>query len=155
MIENRRVPISLKIVAALFIFGGISALIEVIVAFMHRSLNINFGILGLFIGPGLLALRPGWRTCALILIWIGLIAFPLFAVLVLAYHPPLNISLFGQDIGKAPPEAGLFAAAVAFALTLWSYWVLVRPDVRRLFDYRPPEDQNGAEPGTDGNGPRA
>lgn len=65
MDENRRIPVSLVVVAALFIFTGICAVIEVVVLLMQRHLSIHFGVLGLFIGPGLLGLRRGWLdVCA-------------------------------------------------------------------------------------------
>jgi hypothetical protein len=133
MEENRRIPASLKVVATLFILGGICAVIEVLVSLAHSRININFGVLGLFIGPGLLALRRGWRTCGLVFIWIAMIGAPIFVILVLGYPRPLDLILFGQKIGYVSKEVGLIAAAVLFLLSLWQYRVLTRPDVRRLF----------------------
>jgi len=60
------IPLSLKVVAVLFIISGIFSVIEVVVDLMHSHINIHFGVLCLFVGPGLLRLRRGWRTCGLV-----------------------------------------------------------------------------------------
>ncbi len=131
--EKRQVPLSLKIVAILFVIGGISAVIEVLVALMQGRLNINFGVLGLFIGPGLLALRPGWRICALVFTWIGLIGVPLVAILMLTHAGLLDLNVFGIKVGHAPKWLGVVIAIGVFCLALWQYHVLMRPDIRALF----------------------
>ena len=133
MDENRQIPTSLKVVAILFILGGISAVIEVLVSLAHSHLNINFGVLGLFIGPGLLALRPGWRTCALVFLWIAMIGIPIIAIVMLGHSGPLDFKVLGQNVGHASKELGLAIAVILFLLALWQYRVLTRPDVRRLF----------------------
>jgi hypothetical protein len=42
MEEARQNPLALKIVAALFIIGGVFAIIEVFVSLMNGRLSINF-----------------------------------------------------------------------------------------------------------------
>ncbi len=133
MDENRRIPVSLTVVAVLFILGGIHAVIEVVVSLAHGEININFGVLGLFIGPGLLALRRGWRTCALVFLWIAMIGIPIVAILMLGHSGPLDFNVFGQKVGHAPKELGLAIAVIVFLLCFWQYRVLTRRDVRRLF----------------------
>ena len=133
MHEKQHMPISLKVVAILFFLGGIYAVIEVIVAIAHSRININFGVLGLFIGPGLLALRPGWRTCALVFIWIALVFLPIFTVLMFFHSGPLDFNVFGQKVGYASKESGLVVAVTLFLLSLWQHRVLNRSDVRSLF----------------------
>lgn len=133
MDSNKPIPLSLKIVAGLFILNGISAAIEVVVALMHGHININFGVLGLFIGPGLLRYSRGWRTCALVLLWIAMIGFPIISFVFLSHSGPLDLNVFGQKIGHASKELGLAMAAILFALSLWPYYVLTRPDIRERF----------------------
>ena len=127
------IPTSLKVVAFLFILGGVCALIEVLVSLLHAHVSINFGVLGLFIGPGLLRLSRGWRTCALVFLWLAMIGIPIAAVLFLTASGSVDFTLFGQKAGNAPRELGLVIAALAFVLAVWEYRVLTRPDVRRLF----------------------
>jgi hypothetical protein len=131
--DRRTLPTSLVVVAVLFIIGGIYAVIEILIFFMHREININFGVLGLFIGPGLLRLSRGWRTCALVFIWIALIGVPIIALLLLATKGPLDFNVFGQTVGHVSKAAGLIVAGVVFVVALWEYRVLTRLDVRRLF----------------------
>ncbi len=133
MDDNRRIPVSLTVVAVLFILGGIHAVIEVVVSLAHSHLNINFGVLGLFIGPGLLALRRGWRTCALVFLWIAMIGIPIITVLMLGHSGPLDFKVFGQKVGYVSKEIGLAIAVVLFLLSFWQYRVLTRRDVRLLF----------------------
>ena len=131
--KSQRMPASLVVVAALFLIGGISAVIEVIVSLTRDHLSINFGVLGLFIGFGLLRLSPGWRTCGLFLLWITMIGTPLLGMLMLASPGQLRLTVFGQQAGEAPMELGLLLLLVLFLLALWQYRVLTRRDVRALF----------------------
>ncbi len=133
MEEDRRIPVSLSVVAILFIIGGISSVLEVGFALTQNRISINFGVLGLFIGPGLLALKPGWRTCALVFVWIGLIGVPLVALFMLGSSQPVNFAVLGQKLGQVSKQVGLTVAVLLFLLALWEYWVLTRPDVRALF----------------------
>ena len=148
----RQAPLALKIVAALFIISGIVAALEVLVSLARHRLSLNFGVLGIFIGLGLLRFRRGWRTCALVLTWLGLIFAPVFAVLVLAGARPIHIKILGQQIGHARRAEAFFIAAGVFALALWQYRVLTRPDVVRLFDdHAERPAPNGGPTTPDGN----
>ena len=133
MSELRHIPVSLKAVAWLFILGGISSLIEVIVSLNYGTVNFNFGVLGIFIGLGLFKLRPGWRTWALIFVWIGLVSFPLGALAFLVLPGPIQFTVFGQRAGNVPTIIGVLICAIGFAIVFWQYRVLTRPDVRSLF----------------------
>jgi hypothetical protein len=124
----------LKIVAALFIISGIAAALEVLISLTRSRISLNFGILGIFIGLGLHRFRHGWRTCALVLTWLGLLLLPVFAVLVLAGARPLYVKLLGQRVGYTSPGVALLLSAAVFALSLWQYRVLTRRDVVQLFN---------------------
>jgi hypothetical protein len=133
MNADTRIPGSLKVVAALFILGGVSAAIEVVVSLMNNRISINLGVLGIFIGPGLLRLSRGWRTCALVFLWIALIAIPIFTILMIGHSGPLDFKILGQKVGYAPKELGILMAVLLFLLALWQYPVLTSQRVRRLF----------------------
>ena len=133
MESKRCVPVSLKVVAWLFIIGGIFAAIEIVVSLMNGRINLNFGVLGLLIGPGLLGLKPGWRTCALVFIWIALILLPIVIVLMMSVSGPLDVSVFGQKVSHCGKAIGLLVGIVMFAVTFWEYRVLTRHEVRQLF----------------------
>jgi hypothetical protein len=70
-------PLSLKIVAILFILMGVSDAITILGSLMQNHIDVRFGVLGIFIGPGLLRLKAGWRTCALVFTWLSLILAPI------------------------------------------------------------------------------
>jgi hypothetical protein len=97
------------------------------------SLFLNVGVLSLFIGVGLLRYSRGWRTCALVFLWLAMIGFPLAAVFMLFTDQPLQFTVFDQPMGEVPRGVGVGVAALGFALAVWQYWVLTRPRVRRLF----------------------
>jgi hypothetical protein len=137
MEEPAQLPISLKIVAVLFILSGISCVVEIVVALMYNRIDINFGVLSLFIGGGLMRLSRGWRTCALFFLWIGLILTPTIAAMFILASRPLDFTVFGQQVGTIPKELGAGLAAIGFFLVLWQYRVLTRPDIRRLFGITP------------------
>lgn len=131
MERELEIPRDLKIVAYLFIIFGIIVLIEILLDLINAHLNINFGVLQLPCGIGLLRLRRGWRTAALILLWFGLIANALFCLGVIFGSPVLTF--FGQPVGLASKPLSLALAAGLFILMIWEYRVLTREDVRRLF----------------------
>ena len=116
MDSNESAPTSLTIVAWFFILGGVCSVIEVIVSLIHSHIDLNFGVLGLFIGSGLLRFSRGWRTCALVFLWIALIGVPIAAILCVGYHGPLDFSVFGQKVGHASKGTGLAVCAIAFTL---------------------------------------
>ncbi len=132
-ISDRSLPVSLIIVAILFILEGVSSVIEMLMALSQGGIYIDFGVVAIFIGWGLLRLRPGWRTFALVLIWIGMVLAPIFAVLCLALPGPATFSLFGIEATELSKEVACLIALFIFALIIWQYKVLTRPDIRRLF----------------------
>ena len=148
--DRGKLPTSLFVVAVLFIVHGAFSLMEVLVSLINSGININLGVLGLFIGPGLLRLGQGWRTCALVLIWIAMVAVPLISLLMFAADGPLDFKLFGQTVGHVPKAFGLMFAIMIFAIAVWEYRVLTRPDIRRLFGLNDAEPPATVEP----RGPR-
>ena len=145
MTTQKQAPRALSIVVALFIISGLFAALEVLVSLTRGRINLNFGVLGIFIGLGLLRFRRGWRTCALLFTWIALVFVPVFALLVLGGAHPIRVKLFGQRVGSTSPGTALFIAVAAFAVALWQYRVLTRRDVVQLFNEQ-------AEPGAAPNG---
>jgi hypothetical protein len=137
MNDIQPIPTSLKIVAVLFIIGGISSLIEIIVSLLHGQLSLDFGVLGLFIGVGLRRLSPTWRTWALVFTWITLLVTPVGVLLFINSSGPLDFTLFGIKMGHVPKAAGVVGAVVFFLISVWQYRVLTRPDVRALFGLPP------------------
>ena len=96
------------------------------------SINMNLGVLGLWIGPGLLRYNRTWRTWALVFVWFGLIGLPVFCLLALG-RGALDLKFFGVPVGQVPAALGLAMVVPLFLLNLWEYRVLTRPEIKRLF----------------------
>src|SRR5690349_13857373 len=88
------IPSSLRTVACLFIIFGLWALIDAVMALFFGKVEIDFTVLCIFIGKGLLQLNPNSRKWALFFVWLGLIISPLAAVLFL--FNPGQIKFFGH-----------------------------------------------------------
>ena len=130
---NKQIPGSLKIVAWLFLFSGVTAVIEVLVGLMNSQLHLNLGVLGIFVGIGLLRLREVWRICGLVIIWIGIISMPIIVLLLLSHSGPLDLKVFGQKVGQVEKDTILLPVLLLYALVLWQRWVLSRADIKALF----------------------
>ncbi len=125
------IPQPLKIVAWLFIISGILAAIDVVFALLTSHVSINLGVLGIFIGQGLLRLNPRSLVWAMLFTWLGLIFTPIITVLFL--FTPGNLTVFGLNAGQAPPGFGFILGVAIFALIYWQYTVLTNPEIRQLF----------------------
>ena len=127
----KTIPLSLKIVAWLFIIGGISAVIEILISLAHGRINFNFGVLGIPAGFGILKLSRGWRVCGLVLLWFGLIITPI--IFIIGLTKPATVSILGYPTGKVPGIVVSIIAIPIFLLLIWQYRVLTRPDIKELF----------------------
>ena len=129
------------IVAVLFILSGILSVMAVVGALVQSGLYLDWGVLGLFVGFGLLRLSSGWRTCGLILVWADMIGSVVFALCILGNWGPLiqgrwgslDLWWWGQVMGDMQKEIVIPIVGVMFLLALWQYHVLTRRDVRELF----------------------
>jgi hypothetical protein len=125
-------PPALRAVAVIFVVFGVLALVDVVSGLFTGRLSLNFGILDIFVGRGILRLKPGWRTCGLAFLWIGMIAAGLMTVMALggAKIRFAGLRLHGDSAVVLAAASGI----AFFALNVWQYRVLTRPDVRRLFE---------------------
>ncbi len=133
MTPRSRIPISLYVVATLFIISGMHGVFQTVQKWKAGHLRIPVDALNLFVGIGLLRRRRGWRNCALWLIGLAL------AVTI----PYLTWFLFSDRHASYPtpvpdwmPSADL--AAILYLLAFiaceaWSLYVLTRRDVAALF----------------------
>ena len=133
MILQKKAPTALIVIAVLFIISGIYHVFDVMVLFTHSKLSLSSGVLGIFVGPGLLRFRPGWRICALVFTWFGLIFTPVFAVLALNGGRSVPVVYFDHTFGFMPQGLSLLVAFIYFLFFIWQYRVLTNEDVVRLF----------------------
>src|SRR5690606_32759624 len=112
--------------------------VGILVQLVQHHVDVDFGVLGIPIYFGLRRLSSGWRTCALVLLWISLLMSPVLFALGLAARSPAYFTLFGIRLANISPVWVSVAAVVVFLLSLWQYRVLTRPEIRSLF-LRPAE----------------
>jgi hypothetical protein len=120
-------------VAVLFLLGGTSNVIDVVLALREGRIDPNVGILGIPIFFGLRAFSPQWRTAALVFLWIGFLLCPFIVFSVAFSDVPVEFQLFGRHIAAFPSYRMSIAGILLFLLLVWQYRVLVRPDIRALF----------------------
>jgi hypothetical protein len=143
-----KIPLSLKIVAWLLILDGVRAAIETLLDLSHGRVFIQFDFVDIFVGWGLLRLRPGWRTFALVIAWLNLLA-ALVAALFLATHSgTMKFVILGRFHWSFTNGVLSLLIIPFFAFFIWEIWVLMRPDVRQLFFPNPlePNDATPREP---------
>jgi len=133
MSERSHIPGALRAVAIIHLAMGVGALAEVLVHLTRNSYQLNFGVLGIPVCFGLLRLSRGWRTCALALLWVGLVQMPLVFLMGIFGSGPATFGLLGIPVGQLPRPWPSVVAAAMFMLLLWQYRVLVSQGVSRLF----------------------
>lgn len=131
MKQHQNIPTSLSAVSYLFLLVGIVATGEILVGLLRGSFRFNLAVLGFWMFFGLRRYSPGWRTCALVFIWIGIVVQSL--ILFSALFFPKHIMLFGRSYDGASHIWLLIPVALFFAIELWMYRVLTRTDIRRMF----------------------
>jgi hypothetical protein len=134
-------PMALVVIAWIFIALGILAALDMATAIFRGNLKIDFNILMIFVGRGLLRNARGWRTVGLVFIWMALIGLPIVMELALLYPATGSIQFNQRTILISPSanvrEAFLVVVSGSFwVASVWAYRVLTRPDVRQRFGVR-------------------
>ncbi|HLP78562.1 MAG TPA: DUF4019 domain-containing protein [Candidatus Paceibacterota bacterium] len=99
--------------------------------------GLDTGLISIPIGIGLLRLRPWWRKTAIFLFLLSLAVFAVASVFALTGVPLVQLHggyVFGFRIED--PVLGGLASLGYLALAAWQYSVLIRPDVKALFNKR-------------------
>ncbi len=131
--EAVTIPVSLQVVAALFILSGIWALLQILIIHSLDYILLDLTLLGLVIGPGLLHRGWFWRPVAVV--WLVLeLAGAVWVTAPIAQAPgPFDVWILSQNLGQITKSAALTLVAGALLLFAWQFWVLLRADVRKLF----------------------
>ena len=133
MTNERNIPTPLSVVSYLFLLLGVISGVEILVGATKGSFRFDFGILGLCMFFGLRRYSPGWRTCALVFIWVGMIGMAYAFVYGFFGSGPAFIKILGRRYADIPVIWVSVVAAAFFPLELWMYRVLTRPNIRFLF----------------------
>ena len=130
--QSLKRPWQLHVVAATFFLYGLPPVWRAGKSIAAGSFPLHFdtglGLLCILIAVGLFRLRPLWRKIAILMFLLGFAVFLIGGV----------FALSGFDL--APPKRNnLWSGLVNLGLLilfLWEYMVLIRPDVKALFEKR-------------------
>ena len=111
-------PKRVLIIGLLFVIFGVLALWSIIEAATHSRINLNFGVLLLPVGVGLLRGRASSQWWARFWIILGYIVLVLLIGLVIAYPQNAKFSWFGSVIrgSRSIPYALVFSALCGVGL---------------------------------------
>jgi hypothetical protein len=133
MKDKRKIPTALSVVSYLFLFLGIVAVVEIIIGATRGAIHPNFYFLGIWIFSGLRRFSRGWRTCALVFTWLGLIGLTFIIGCVLYDGGAVYFRPSDHKMVSIPLVWSLAITLPFFLLQMWQYRVLTRASVRNLF----------------------
>lgn len=138
-------PWALTAVAAIFLVGGLTATWDFgssgglgSIGGGRGNLYLNFGILALPVGIGLLRRRPGWRTVALVFTGLNAVGVLAAAVASIVGVGQFTLRISGRDnVPLSESWHGSLALGFLAAVFGWMMYILLRPDTRKRFqDHR-------------------
>src|SRR5688572_7288022 len=132
-------PLSLKIVACLFLLLGFCALIEMVTSLLNTGQTIfNIVVFGVLIGLGLLERSNVARIAALVMVCTS--GALVTGIIILALSSPGRATLNGQLLQSNPSMLIVILLifwACFMALSVWQYRVLTNPAIKALFHKAP------------------
>jgi hypothetical protein len=129
MRENTNPPLALKIVAYISILSGVESALSMVIALLGSKIKLDFGIIGIFVGLGLLRGSLKWRNWALIFVYFQIFVIFLFTIFSISQPHKIFFKVFGVKVGRMPLELALFFVLGLAAFIFWEYSVLKRKDV--------------------------
>ena len=127
-------PISLNIVAAIFLFFGVVSVLLMVESLVRGTFYFNIGFMCLPVAWGLSRRRPVWRMLAMIVITIGMVSVWIVGALVLLGHESLALRWRGETFLETSKWAGVLVLGGMFVALFWMYRILIRRDIKQLFD---------------------
>ena len=138
MLHRQDTPRSIRMVAAVMLLLGVVNLSYFLfylstVPFFAMAALVKT-VLSIAAAIGLLRLSEGWRIFILVTTGLGLPILPFYFLLILLSS---DFALAVSGLSGIDSRAGLeLAVALGFAVFLWIFRTLARPDVERAFQLR-------------------
>ncbi|HLA85243.1 MAG TPA: hypothetical protein VJL29_10645 [Thermoguttaceae bacterium] len=127
--EEPVAPLGLRVVAFLFILTGVLSATDIVLSMVKGGLvlNLNPGVLGIFIGRGILRRSEWWRSCGAFCLFLvlGMIALGLILCGVFKVFPP------GGGHVEFPSFGSLCAIVVIAAIAFWAFRTTRSPTTRQ------------------------
>jgi hypothetical protein len=102
MTNTHPIPVALSAVSYVFLALAILAVIGILGSAMSGSFHLDFNIVGFWICFGLRRYSSGWRTCALVFIWVLMICMALAFLYGLFGYGQAFIKIFGKRYADIP-----------------------------------------------------
>jgi hypothetical protein len=141
---GQRRPACVVVIAIFFICMGAWSIWTIIASLACSRLYLNFGVLMLPVGIGLLNLKPWARCCAMVSVVITYVIAGIGAIIFLAAiasSGQAHVTWNGREaVGPERGWAAICCATMLFALTTWNIWMhraLTRPRVMTAFGLPP------------------
>jgi len=144
-------PLSVRLVAYLFLFAGYISAFNLILEWVNGNEGVNLahliGILPIAIGYGLLQRRSNWRIIAIIVLVIQLVyygfvlVYTIFSQAGSGYFNSPMLNIVRMPVSKG---IGILIASVVLFIKLWQVAILFKPETRRFF--RPVQEKQLNEP---------
>lgn len=135
-------PLRILIIGILFCLGGLSAIWDVLSSLFRSHINLNFAVLLLPVGIGLLRGRPSSQWWARFWIILGYIMCIAMVVLVISSPANAHASWFGRRIeGPSAVPYAIVVATLAALFLFALHKLLYSPKATAYFE------NNAAEPG--------
>lgn len=130
-------PVAVTVVAWVLIAFGVLGLMNMFWKLAHGTWFIESGVLGVFMGSGLLRGRSGWWKVTLVYFAAGIV-FVLASVPLVLGKPwaPMRLNLFGMDAATMGKTTALLLLTLMFAAAFIGIFALTRPHVRVWFKLR-------------------
>ena len=133
MDNTNKSPTELIIASIIFILFGVGALIETLVLIYQGIVEIDFGLLGIFVGWGLLKHKNGWRIVAMIVSLLFVIFFPFAVIFTIKHTGPFSINLFFIKFENVSKLMFYTFWGSLFVLHFCIYRILTSKKVENLF----------------------
>src|SRR5262245_25229548 len=117
--EKSSLPRALRIVAVMQLLGGVYSAVGILLDLTRSHSNLNIGVLGIPIYFGLRRLNSGWRSCALFLLWVGLVLAAGMFLFGLFARGPAFFAVCRIPLESAPPVVVSIIALPLFFFFLW------------------------------------
>jgi hypothetical protein len=123
-------PWDLRLVAYLYLLGGIAAIVHMVVAATAGRPLLNAAVVFLPVGWGLLRLRRGWRRRAVVIT----VAVPLLGLAMAGYLYLMSGRAVVKWLGSGQgPVGGIIIGVLLLALVIWQLRVLSSARTKALF----------------------
>jgi len=142
-----RRPPSITVIGVIFIIAGCLAAWEIVYDLFHDHLNLNFAVLMIPVGIGLLKGRSSSRRWAKF--WIGLASL-MIGLLLVAYPffgDSYSVTWFDKPLVGIPRHAMVIGFPIVLLVIARLMWrSLTSPSVAPFFDdYKPPEADSDSQ----------